>query len=102
MSPATEAPGKSPPAVASIARDPFALELIKNALVALADEMALTIHRTARSFVVKEALDFSTALFLADGQLIAQGTCLPFHLGAMPFAVRCTEMSHSQCRADQK
>src|SRR5438067_10799541 len=69
-------------------RDPFALELIKNALVALADEMALTIHRTARSFVVKEALDFSTALFLADGQLIAQGTCLPFHLGAMPFAVK--------------
>ena len=49
--------------------------------------MALTISRTARSFVVKEALDFSTALFLADGELIAQGTCLPFHLGAMPFAV---------------
>ena len=72
----------------SISRDPFALELIKNALVALADEMALTVYRTARSFVVKEALDFSTALFLADGQLIAQGTCLPFHLGAMPFAVR--------------
>jgi len=69
-------------------RDPFALELIKNALVALADEMALTVYRTARSFVVKEALDFSTALFLADGQLIAQGTCLPFHLGALPFAVR--------------
>ena len=69
-------------------RDPFALELIKNALVALADEMALTVYRTARSFVVKEALDFSTALFLADGQLIAQGTCLPFHLGAMPFAVK--------------
>ncbi len=70
------------------ARDPFALELIKNALATLADEMALTVYRTARSFVVKEALDFSTALFLADGQLIAQGTCLPFHLGAMPFAVR--------------
>ncbi|MGH8850183.1 MAG: hydantoinase B/oxoprolinase family protein [Casimicrobiaceae bacterium] len=70
------------------ARDPFALELIKNALAALADEMALTVFRTARSFVVKEALDFSTALFLADGQLIAQGTCLPFHLGAMPFAVQ--------------
>ncbi|MCC7049689.1 MAG: hydantoinase B/oxoprolinase family protein [Alphaproteobacteria bacterium] len=69
-------------------RDPFALELIKNALVTLADEMALTVSRTARSFVVKEALDFSTALFLADGELIAQGTCLPFHLGAMPFAVR--------------
>ena len=72
----------------ALARDPFALELVKNALAALADEMALTVYRTARSFVVKEALDFSTALFLADGQLIAQGTCLPFHLGAMPFAVR--------------
>ena len=70
------------------ARDPFALELVKNALATLADEMALTVSRTARSFVVKEALDFSTALFLADGEMIAQGTCLPFHLGAMPFAVR--------------
>ncbi len=79
----------------SIARDPFALELIKNALVALADEMALTIYRTARSFVVKEALDFSTALFLADGQLIAQGTCLPFHLGAMPFAVKAVMRAYA-------
>lgn len=78
----------------SIAPDPFALELIKNALVALADEMALTVYRTARSFVVKEALDFSTALFLADGQLIAQGTCLPFHLGAMPFAVRAVTRAY--------
>src|SRR5512135_1837338 len=81
---ATQAPAGTSP----LTRDPFALDLIKNALVALADEMALTIYRTARSFVVKETLDFSTALFLADGQLIAQGTCLPFHLGAMPFAVR--------------
>ena len=79
----------------SIAHDPFALELIKNALVALADEMALTIYRTARSFVVKEALDFSTALFLADGQLIAQGTCLPFHLGAMPFAVKAVMRAYA-------
>ena len=75
-------------------RDPFALELIKNSLVALADEMALTVYRTARSFVVKEALDFSTALFMADGQLIAQGTCLPFHLGAMPFAVRAVTRAY--------
>lgn len=83
-----EAPAAGVGTDGPVRSDPFALELIKNALVALADEMALTIHRTARSFVVKEALDFSTALFLADGQLIAQGTCLPFHLGAMPFAVK--------------
>ncbi|WP_374441355.1 hydantoinase B/oxoprolinase family protein [Stella sp.] len=70
------------------AEDPFARDLVKNALATIADEMALTVARTARSFVVKEALDFSTALFDGKGELIAQGTCLPFHLGAMPFAVR--------------
>ena len=82
-------PGQTSAALAApaTARDPFALELVKNALAALADEMALTIARTARSFVVKEALDFSTAVYLADGEMIAQGTCLPFHLGAMPYAV---------------
>jgi N-methylhydantoinase B len=82
------APGSGIRGAASGGQDPFALELVKNALVTIADEMALTVSRTARSFVVKEALDFSTALFLADGEMIAQGTCLPFHLGAMPFAVR--------------
>jgi N-methylhydantoinase B len=71
--------------------DPFARDLIKNALATIADEMALTVARTARSFVVKEALDFSTALFDGEGTLIAQGTCLPFHLGAMPFAVAAVE-----------
>ena len=69
------------------AHDPFTLDIIKNALGAIADEMAITVARTARSFVVKEALDFSTALFNADGELIAQGTCLPLHMGAMPFAI---------------
>ena len=91
----TDLPAAAGTAALSIARDPFALELIKNALVALADEMALTVYRTARSFVVKEALDFSTALFLADGQLIAQGTCLPFHLGAMPFAVKAVTRAYA-------
>ncbi|MBL6951160.1 MAG: hydantoinase B/oxoprolinase family protein [Alphaproteobacteria bacterium] len=69
------------------ARDPFTLEVIKNALAAVADEMAGTVQRTARSFVVKEALDFSTALFDADGTMIAQGTCLPLHMGAMPYSI---------------
>jgi len=68
--------------------DPITMEVIKNALVALADEMAFTVARTARSFVLKEALDYSTALFDADGELLAQGTCIPLHLGAMPVAVQ--------------
>ena len=77
-----------PVSARTAADDPFARDLVKNALATVADEMALTVARTARSFVVKGALDFSTALFDGKGELIAQGTCLPFHLGAMPFAVR--------------
>ena len=73
------------------ARDPFTLEVIKNALSAVADEMAATIQRTARSFVVKEALDYSTAVFGADGDMIAQGTCLPLHMGAMPYAIEAAQ-----------
>ncbi len=67
--------------------DPFTLEVVKNRLIGIADEMAMTVVRTARSFIVKEALDFSTALFTAEARLIAQGTCLPLHLGSMPAAL---------------
>jgi len=74
-------------AVVKRGRDPVTIEVVKNALESIADEMALTVVRTARSFVVKEAMDFSTALFNARGDLIAQGTCLPLHLGSMPEAL---------------
>ncbi|MBT6276673.1 MAG: hydantoinase B/oxoprolinase family protein, partial [Chromatiales bacterium] len=67
--------------------DPFTLEVVKNRLASIADEMAVTVMRTARSFIVKEALDYSTALFSKDGDVIAQGTCLPLHLGSMPSAL---------------
>ena len=53
-------------------RDPIKIELLKNALTAIADEMAVTVVRTARSFVIKEALDFSTGLMDAEGALIAR------------------------------
>ena len=47
--------------------DPVTLEVIRNALIAGAEEMSATIWRTARSTVVRETLDFSTALF--DGEV---------------------------------
>jgi len=75
------------PTSAAAQHDPFTLELVKNRLASIADEMALTITRTARSILVKEALDFSTALFDPAGQMVAQGTCLPLHMGALPAAV---------------
>ena len=67
--------------------DPVAFELIKNALAGIADGMAVTVVRTARSFVVKQTMDFSTGLCTASGELVAQGLCTPLHLGSMPPAL---------------
>ena len=63
--------------------DPVTREIIKNALMSIADTMALTVVRTARSAVIKHGMDFSTAIFTADGQQVAQGLTLPAHLGSM-------------------
>ena len=68
--------------------DPIAFELFKNALVAIADEMALTITRTTYSGVLKDNMDFSTAFCDGGGRLIAQGLTLPGHLGSLPTALK--------------
>lgn len=51
--------------------------------MATADSMAVTVVRTARSAVVKDGMDFSTAVFNSVGAQVAQGLTLPFHMGAM-------------------
>ncbi|MEE1544946.1 MAG: hydantoinase B/oxoprolinase family protein, partial [Alphaproteobacteria bacterium] len=61
--------------------DPITFELFKNAVFAIADEMALTICRTTYSGVLRDNMDFSTALADANGRLVAQGLTLPGHLG---------------------
>ena len=68
--------------------DPVAFELFKNALIAIADEMALTITRTTYSGVLKDNMDFSTACCDGEGRLIAQGLTLPGHLGSLPTALK--------------
>lgn len=62
-------------------------EIVRSALASIADEMALTVIRTAHSQVVRDTMDFATALFGPRGELLAQGLTLPFHLGAMPDAM---------------
>src|SRR5919197_332506 len=74
-------------AVETRAIDPIQFELVKNALGTIADEMALTIVRTSHSGVLKDNMDFSTALCGADGQMLAQGLTLPIHLGSVPDAM---------------
>src|SRR5207249_3748317 len=67
--------------------DPIEFELFKNALFGAADEMAPTVFRTTYSGVLKDNMDYSTALFDGAGVLVAQGLTLPGHLGSMPTAM---------------
>ena len=68
--------------------DLFTIEVIRNALSAIAEEMSLVVMRAARSPLLREAGDLSSALTGADGGLIAQGRDIPMHLGVMSFTVK--------------
>ena len=67
--------------------DPITREIVQNALSAAADEMANTVYRTAYSTIVRDCLDYSTSLCNAQGDMIAQGVTIPFHMGSVPFAM---------------
>jgi len=68
--------------------DPITLEIFKNQFISVAEEMGVTLGRTAYSPNIKERRDFSCACFLGDGQMIAQAAHIPVHLGAMPASVQ--------------
>ncbi|MCE3250550.1 MAG: hyuB, partial [Geminicoccaceae bacterium] len=68
--------------------DPFQLEIMRNAFDAIADDMALTLMRTSHSGIVRDSLDFSTAVCDPDGQTLAQGVCTPMQLGSFYDAMR--------------
>ena len=64
--------------------DPIQVEVWRHLLAAIAEEMGVTLERTAYSPNIKERLDHSCALFDAQGRLLAQAAHIPVHLGAMP------------------
>lgn len=68
--------------------DPFQLEIIRASFDSIAEDMALTLMRTAHSGIVRDSLDFSTSLCDAHGQPLAQGVCTPMHLGSFYDAMR--------------
>jgi len=63
--------------------DPVRLEIFNNHFMAIAEEMGLVLQSTATSVNIKERLDFSCALFDAEGSLIANAPHIPVHLGSM-------------------
>lgn len=68
-------------------RDAATFEVFRNAVSGLADEMAITILRTAHSQIVASSMDFSAALCDARGRIIAQANTCPVHLGSIPDAM---------------
>jgi N-methylhydantoinase B len=67
---------------------PVTLEVVRNGLYAIAEEMSVIVMRSARSPLLKEAGDLSSALTDAQGRLIAQGRDIPIHMGVMGFTVK--------------
>lgn len=64
--------------------DPITLEVVRHALSSIADEMALVVMRSAYSSVVRDTMDYSTALCDARGEVVAQGLTLAVQLGSFP------------------
>ncbi|GAA0294886.1 hydantoinase B/oxoprolinase family protein [Sphingomonas oligophenolica] len=75
--------------------DPITLEIVKNALSSLADEMALVILRSAYSPIVRDSMDYSSAICDLSGDIIAQGLTNPVHLGSFPDVMRNIVANHS-------
>lgn len=72
---------------------PMTLSIFNHLFASVAEEMGVTLERAAYSPNIKERLDFSCAIFLGDGRLLAQAAHIPVHIGAMPASVRAA-MAH--------
>jgi N-methylhydantoinase B len=66
---------------------PYRLEVFKNLLSGVAEEMGVVLGRSAYSVNIKERRDYSCAVFDRHGRLIAQAAHIPVHLGSMPLSV---------------
>ncbi len=74
--------------------DPVLVELFSNQFVSIAEQMGEMLRRTSVSTNVRERLDYSCALFDADGQLVVNAPHVPVHLGAMGETVRAIMEDH--------
>jgi len=68
--------------------DPIMLEIFNNLFMSIAEQMGLRLQNTAYSVNIKERLDFSCAIFDADGQLVANAPHMPVHLGSMGESIK--------------
>jgi 5-oxoprolinase (ATP-hydrolysing) len=77
------------------AADPVMLEIFNNLFMSIAEQMGYRLQNTAYSVNIKERLDFSCAIFDADGQLIANAPHMPVHLGSMSESIRTVMVANA-------
>jgi 5-oxoprolinase (ATP-hydrolysing) len=68
--------------------DPVLLEVFNNLFMSIAEQMGMRLANTAHSVNIKERLDFSCALFDAEGNLVANAPHMPVHLGSMSESIK--------------
>lgn len=68
--------------------DSIKLEIYRSLYTSVAEEMGVSLRRTAFSPNIKERRDYSCAVFDGGGRIIAQGDHMPVHLGSMPMSVK--------------
>ncbi|MEK6838255.1 MAG: hydantoinase B/oxoprolinase family protein [Candidatus Thermoplasmatota archaeon] len=67
--------------------DPVELEVLRNAVTFVPEEMGIALRRTAYSPNIKERMDASCAVFNGEGRMLAQAEHIPVHLGSMPVTI---------------
>ncbi len=71
--------------------DPVMLEVFNNLFMSIAEQMGVVLQNTAYSVNIKERLDFSCAVFDAEGSLVANAPHMPVHLGSMDKSVETVQ-----------
>ncbi len=84
---------------AGTAADPVTLEIFNSLFMSIAEQMGLTLEKTASSVNIKERLDFSCAIYDGDGALIANAPHMPVHLGSMGDSVAAVRAKHPSMRS---
>ena len=74
--------------ISNVNPNPILLEIFNNLFRSIAEEMGITLQNTSYSVNIKERLDFSCAIFDANGDLVANAPHIPIHLGSMSECVK--------------
>jgi 5-oxoprolinase (ATP-hydrolysing) len=88
LSRVTARPGRAAVERGGAEADPVMLEIFNNLFMSVAEQMGARLQATAHSVNIKERLDFSCAVFDAEGGLIANAPHMPVHLGSMGESIK--------------